>query len=60
MVGVLFREKEMKDLVNRVAICPRENKKRVFKPTDRFARQFGVTYECQSCGQVVNEMWAVK
>jgi len=47
----------MKNLETRTAICPRENVKRMFVPTDRFARQFGITYECQSCGQVVNEAY---
>ena len=47
----------MRDLVSRVIICPRENVRRMFVPTDKFARQFGITYECVICGQVVNEMY---
>ena len=49
----------MDNLVQRIAICPRENVSRQFKLIDRFARQYGTNYECVMCGQVVNEAYII-
>jgi len=49
----------MKDLVQRVAICPRENVEREFKLVDSPLRQYGTMYECTICGQMVNEMYII-
>jgi len=49
----------MNNLETRTIICPREKVSRQFKPTDRFARQYGTSYECLICGQVVNEAYII-